>query len=624
MLEATLTMRDIAQLEQVSRQAVTNWRRRPMARGQFLPFPPAIAVVGGVEHFARAEVLSWLQQSGRGKNQEAREDASALSVPDGLRLEDVITFAALRAISGEDLGRKAEAELIELAEAADPDDVFLLSEVRALGADKDLAGYADALMEVSYGPADALDRIYASRLARQRGERGLTDNLVDLLATATATCRDYLGNDSVALDPRVDLRTARRLASSFAGVVVPGANAPERALLRHLAMDEIESVHSGGPTVKVLSLVGNDDNDALETIDAVVLDLGARDVAVIVGSSAVLCDALKGEQSQRRAETLGMGRLVMAIRLPRGQWKHAHRQSLALWVLKGDADADRVVLADLSSEPIDLGDLASDLTAALEGTAARSFRYGRAVDRAELRGRRPIVPPGIRAVHLGGSATADYLDRVTAATMVTSEPLEGYDLAVGVAPLATAIASRSLGELVESRRAELRNGCRINLTHADPTGSVLILAAGGETDGYLLDPLDAVKLYSHAKRTLPGDVVFAERPRPMARVDEVGGSLVKVPSRVLRLPAGAGIGSHALAAVINQLPDDAGEWQTWNIPRLAADEVDALERALKNAVAHAAELRRREAAMNDLITNLIQGLAAGSVTLTAPTMKRAG
>jgi transcriptional regulator with XRE-family HTH domain len=620
--QATLTMQDIAQLAQVSRQAVTNWRRRSTVKGRFLPFPPTIATVDGVEHFSRDEILSWLQESGRGKNQEARDDAPALSVPEGYPLQDVVTFVALRAISGEDIGRKTEAELVELAETADTSDVFLLSEVRALGANEALASYADALMEVSYGPGDALDRIYTSRLARRRAERGLTNDLIDLLTSAAAACRDYLGADSAALDPRVDFSTARRLISGFAGVNIPGSNPSDRALLRHLALDEVEFVASDRPTVRVLSVVGMEDDEALETIDAVALDLGPDDAAVILGSSAVLCDALRGEQARRRAETVGMGRLVMAVRLPRGQWKAAHRQGLALWILKGEDDAERVVVADLSSEPIDLGDLASDLTAALEGTSARSFRYGRAVERTELRGRRPLVPPGIRAVRMGDSASTDHRDRVTAATMVTSEPLEGYDIAVGVAPPATAIQRRSLGELVESRRVELRKGCRIDVAHADPAGTVLILAADGEAHG--LDPLDAVKFYSHAKRTLPNDVVFAERPRPMARVDEVGGSLVKVPSRVLRLPAGAGIGPHALAAVINQLPDDAGEWQTWNIPRLDVDEIDALERTLKHAVAYVAELRRRETAMHDLITNLIQGVAAGSITLNTPTMERAG
>lgn len=631
-IEATLSMQDIAQLAQVSRQAVTNWRRRPVINGRFLPFPRSIAVVEGVEHFSRGQVLSWLEESGRGKNREAREDAPALSVPDGLHIEDVVTFMALRASSDEDLTGKDEAQLRALAATVDPEDLCLLSEVRALGVDNTLARYVDALMEVSYGPADALDRIYRSRLARRRGERGLTTVLVDLLVAATATCRDCLDTDTATLDPRVDPRTAGRLASGFAGVNITSTDALGRDLRRHLFLGEVELVEAVRPTVRVLSVVGANDDETLDAVDQLALDLDPQDIAIVLGSSAALCDTLRGEPAKRREETLSMGRLVMAVRLPRGQWKEAHRQSLALWVLKGDASAERIVVADLSSASIDLDDLASDLTAALESASARSYRYGRAVDRSELRGRRPVVPPGIRAVRMGDSATSDYRDRVTAATMITNQPFEGFDLAVGVAPLATTIAQRSLGELVESRRVELHKGSRIDMAHANPAGTVCVLVVGDQAEGLMLDPLDAVRYYSHARRTLPGDVVFAERPRPAALVDRAGGSLVRVPSRVLRIPgnkddsphAYAGTGPYALAAAINQLPDDAGEWQTWSIPRLDVDEITAVEEALEAADRYLAELRRRETAMNDLISNLIRGVAAGSVTLNAPTMKRAG
>jgi hypothetical protein len=45
----TLTMQDVADLAQVSRQAVSMWRKRPRARGIYAPFPDPIEVVDGVD-----------------------------------------------------------------------------------------------------------------------------------------------------------------------------------------------------------------------------------------------------------------------------------------------------------------------------------------------------------------------------------------------------------------------------------------------------------------------------------------------------------------------------------------------------------------------------------------------
>ena len=620
-----LTLRDVAAIAGVTRQAVTNWRRRSATKAGPHPFPRAIKRVDGVEHFATTDIVEWLKASGRGHNIEASEDAPAFAVPIGLHLDEVVTFLALRAMSGQELGGCSADELTEMAAAVDAEDGFLLSEVTAIGADPVLASYVDDLMESSLGLADALDRAYASRLARSPHAHGLADGALQLLDVIAATCRMHLGSDEVALDPRVDLRTARRLAPSFAGVSTLGSDdAEHRALRRHLVLDEVEFLDRSRPAVHVLSVVGVDAMKALEAADAVALDLIPGNIAVVLGSSAILCDALRGDLEVARSATLDMGHLVMAVRLPRGLWKGAHRQQLGLWVLVGGLEVDRVVLADLSSETIEPLDLTADLAAALTRDGARSFRYGRPVGRALLRGRRPLVPPGVRADRLGDAAHADHRDRIVALTLVTSEPLTGYDLAVGAASPAPVVTPRSLGELVDLRRVELHRGSRIQAGHADPAGTVAVLSADPAVGDLWLDPLDAVRLYSHASRTEPNDVVFVERPRPWARVDTVGGAIVRSPNRTLRLPAGAGIGPRALAAVINLLPDDAGDWRTWPVPVLGPVKVDAVEAALTEAEAYLGELRRRESAMRDLTTNLIQGVAAGTVTLDTIPTKKAG
>ena len=620
-----LTLRDVAAIAGVTRQAVTNWRRRAATKLGPLPFPRAINRINGVEYFATTDVLAWLKASGRGRNLEAGDDAPAFAVPVGVHLDEVVTFLTLRALSGRELSGCSVDELTRLAAGVDAEDSFLFSEVEAIGANPVLAGYVDDLMESSLGLADALDRAYASRLARSPHVRGLADDALELLESVAATCRMHLGSDEVALDPRVDLRTARRLASSFAGVSTAGSeDAQHRALRRHLVLDEVELLDRSHPTVHVLSVVGDDAMEALVAVEGVALDLMPGDIAVVLGSSATLCDALRGDPEPVRSDTLEMGHLVMAVRLPRGLWKGAHRQQLGLWVLVGGLEVDRVVLADLSSETIDLPDLTADLAATLTRDGGRSFRYGRPVERAQLRGRRPLVPPGIRAEHLGDAAHADHRDRIAALTLVTSASLTGYDLAVGAAPPEPVVTPRSLGELVELRRVEFHRGNRIDPTHADPAGTVAVLSADPAIGDLWFDPLDAVERYPHVSRTEPNDVVFVERPRPWARVDAVGGAIVRSPSRTIRLPAGAGIGPHALAAVINLFPDDAGDWRTWPVPVLASAKVDAVEAALTDADAYLGELRRRESAMKDLITNLIQGVAAGTVTLDANPIKKAG
>jgi hypothetical protein len=114
-------------------------------------------------------------------------------------------------------------------------------------------------------------------------------------------------------------------------------------------------------------------------------------------------------------------------------------------------------------------------------------------------------------------------------------------------------------------------------------------------------------------------VVFVEKPRPTARVDDRGGSLVASPSRILRLSPMAGIGPHAVAAIINQLPDEANEWQAWSVPVLDAAAADQLEDALTAAADYEALVRSRLDAVHDLIKAMIAGVATGAVTLKPQT-----
>ncbi len=131
------------------------------------------------------------------------------------------------------------------------------------------------------------------------------------------------------------------------------------------------------------------------------------------------------------------------------------------------------------------------------------------------------------------------------------------------------------------------------------------------------DPVDAERRYPRSLRTNPGDVVFVEHPRPQAWVDVRGGSMVASPARILRLEATAEIGPRLLAAAINRLPAVPSEWQSWAVPVMAAVEAQRLEAALAEVDAFEGELRRRVSAAKDLTTALIDGVAAGALTLDA-------
>ncbi|MFI5429387.1 hypothetical protein [Aeromicrobium sp. UC242_57] len=183
--------------------------------------------------------------------------------------------------------------------------------------------------------------------------------------------------------------------------------------------------------------------------------------------------------------------------------------------------------------------------------------------------------------------------------------------------------TRSLGELVDAGLIVRQSGSRISDEDLDPAGSVRVITADRGEPRWI-DRLVEASRYRSAVHTEPGDVVFSTNP-PRAIVDGTGGAIVASPSRILRPDsARAGIGPRALAATINRLRGNA-EWKTWQIPRLPADQVERVEAALGAVDEHLSEIRKHEAAAADLVTSLIQGVAAGSVTLDEPdTEKKAG
>lgn len=617
-MDSFLTMADIARLADVTRQAVTNWRSRPAS----VPFPSARTVVADIEHFDRDEVVKWLEATGRGLNENACLDAPAVAVPNDLKVEDAVVVLALRARAGQDIGPLSAGERVDVARGIDPNDEFLLTEVTRLAVDDDLAEYVDALHEASFGPSDALERLYGSRAAQ--GSRGLAPTAVSIVRQLAEVCRTFLGPDGVAVELRLDPRD-RVVVREFESA----SSQSGRVALQVHAIDGVEPAPVTGPLVKVLSLSGLDDADVLDAAGEVAVDLDADQIAIVIGPASALCDQLTGDLYDARKTAIQTGgedygsALVAAFKLPRGMWRDAHRQNLGLWVLRGSTTVKVAVVADLSGTQVDGAELAADTLGALEQTSARAYRYGRALRYNTVWTGDTVVPPGIVAQPSAGIDTAAAYDRVLRSTLVTRDAVPGFDLPAARSATPAPVTTRTLGELVNDGRIRRESGTRIAEVDLDPEGSVPVITAEGGEPRWI-DRLVEARRYHSAGRTEPGDVVFSVNP-PRATVDEAGGAIVAFPSRILRPDhVRAGIGPRALAAAINRLGDNA-EWKTWQIPRFPAAQVRRVENAIAEADEHLAAIRKHEAATTDLITSLIQGVAAGSVTLDAPdTEEKAG
>lgn len=620
-----MTLQDVADLARVRRPVVSMWRNRPRVRGQHVPFPDPVEFSDGMERFRREDIVEWLERTGRGNNTEANLDAPALSVPDDVALDELVTWLCLAALTGEELAETTAENRIILARRVDPDDRVLLREVNASVPAVCTLRFIDDLVEASYGPREALDRLEQGRAARALGTRDLTSDAIALIHAVADACALHLDPEGVPLvhvGPASSVTLA--LADTFTHLVVP-ADTPElRDIRRRAAIREIETVNDAAvPNVRLLSAIGRPTDEVLDLVDNLVLDLVEGELAVVIGPAGVLCDELQGEQERHRAQTLRSESLAVALRLPRGMWREAHRQALGVWVCATGGFTQRPLVADVAAftrEELDLGDLASDVTGALAAAGGRAFRYLRPHDLAPiLSARAVVVPRGVRAVRLATTEIERHLAVINAATLVTAEPIQPFDVLVERALGAMLLRRRSLGELKDLGHVRVLRGSRIDPGHYNPAGSVTVLSATDSRGTARLDPFDAARLYSRAVRTDPGDVVLTERPRPTARVDDHGGSLVASPSKILRIGSQAGIGPHAVAAIINRLPDEPTEWQTWNVPILDTSEVGRLEEALLAAAIHETTLGRHLEATRDLVTAMIDGVAAGAVTLTTRT-----
>jgi len=611
---STLTLTDIAALAGVQRPVVSMWRKRRTVHGRVCPFPGAVATVGGVERFDLDEVRDYLSSTHRGRNKEAGIDAPALAVPESSTLDDLVTLLTLRHLADDDL---VGEDLAAVARGLDVDDNFLVREVESI--EKPPLAYIDELYAASFGASDAFDRLTRTRAGRQDRREELTTRAVELLAPVVEALLRHLGEDADLVDASAGASTAVAQLAAAAGhpLLIEGEGAAARAArrvatLRGARLDK----RSGLRALRVDTVTGLDPVEALDRADLLVKELGPADIGLVIGPAAVLTDRIADKVREAdRDDQLRGGYVRAAVRLPRAMHRAAPRQAQALWLVTSESSDQPVAVADLGdSSPgqLDGHDLAMDLVAVTARQRGHHFSYLVPRRIAEVVTGPTVVARGVRAREAARPGNAG--GRLRELVGVLGGPLPGIEVAVSGDSEAEAEAvTVTLAELRRRSELRIRRGSRLDLSWADPNGSVGTAAVIGWED-VRFDPLTLEAEAPRASRTEPGDVVFTTNPM-RAHVDEVGGRVVPTPARVIRLEPSAPLGPHALAAQINALPATARDPDAW---RLMVSPDPETEQRLSDLDAVRRDLQQRLDSVDELTRLVADGAAPGLTVITTP------
>ncbi|MEW1950839.1 hypothetical protein AB0280_16510 [Pseudarthrobacter sp902506025] len=665
-----MTLSDVASLAQVQRPVVSMWRRRSSAGP--LPFPVPAETVNGVELFDADEVTAWLQATGRGNNPEARNDVAVHAKPaangslkDGRKTFDGLTaLLALKVITGQALGNRSASGLLDEADEADPDDLFLYSELEALGsALPGLASFADRLVDSAYSAPAAFEKLLTHRFKeglREHADTALTAAALSLVSAAAIELAATLESRPVFVDATpggsdVMLSIAQEFSESESVTFLAADHdgGASRLARRRLAVHGRDSgpvkvdgkgaFAVTGPAIHVAQYPapgepGLNTKGILSGIENIVLQMDDFQRAVVMAPARVLTDALAGEADNIRADLLRSGRVRAIIRLTPGLLRAKPREPQALWVLGPSFAnvpiADRwTMVADLSTSPLTVDviqDLISDIVASMGNSAtirAHSFRFARLVQtRILLAGagalvsgpakRSPTAAPGAEA-----ALRVDELVRALAIGAGSDNRLVG----VQPAPAYSSPAPASVRELMGSGHLKYVKGIRVKEQHTNRSAGSRIL--GREE---LLDPdnapprfitlLEFAANYPAGRLTEPADVVFCTSPRPAAIVDAEGGAVVVFPARILRIDQGdpGGLVPDVVARDINNLNPADKTWRGWELRRTGEAQRQPLTDALHLLQHEQSQARERLKQLEELATLITDGVAGGSLTLTDP------
>lgn len=442
-----MSLPDVARLAGVKRPVVSMWRSR--SAGSARPFPAPVVSANGQDWFTAADVVDWLEDTGRGGDGRIRANAAAHTggprseaspagdpSPDpfygsapgsargGLAPGDVTAFLGLTAllclaeISGDRFSTMDAADLIDLADECDPDDELLFSEVEAFGEGVgSWARYAEELANAAFSVAGAFESLMQRRSRlRLSGltDGGLTGKAVALAAaSAVALAEDLDVTTMTFVDPTGDSDLLVAIAAACEGREVSmrsagGDDPATRLARRRLRVHRIPGVRTKDPAafpddaVVVAHLPAPvrqtmSDTEMLDAVNDLAMQTGAGNRVLILGPASALTDRLPDRAARlRRDELLRTDRLRALVRLPPGLVSGRSRQRLALCCLGPDF-ADRptgerfTTVADLDGVVLDdaaVDALATDLVAAMRpdfGTHAHRPAYLRPVPLRALR-----------------------------------------------------------------------------------------------------------------------------------------------------------------------------------------------------------------------------------------------
>lgn len=635
-----VSMQGIADLAHVRRPVVSMWRRRFREGQDAFPEPTRGDRPGLM--FDASEVARWLEATGHGNNVDASADAAAVATPAGLmfsdpaHVEELEALVVLQAHLGPLRGRLGSA-LLEAAMQVDPEDLSIRTEVeRHVSGEHDWADFADRVIDAAYSPAGALE-VIARRSSASAPASGpaapLSDEAADLLAALVAA----LPSHTAVIDDGIDAPLGVHLTSTSGDepTIRLGSGTHTRRLRRRMMALGVwvsDSDHrSVAMHVDRLPHQPNDsDVDALTTLDESVLELGADDVAVIIGPARILTDSLQHRERGIRADALRTDRVRAIVRLPAGLVPGSTREALALWAL-GPIPADVPVedrytaIADLTDTKLTSTrrtDLVSDLIACMgtwQQTRARAHRFMSLQRTSSLRVRTGSLVTRTPA-RTATSNAYELAVRVKDAALALDN--DRPDVIVIDEPNPTAVPPASLTDLIRERHARLVPGTRISPDDLGPTGLRVILSEYLDNPTGIgdvcIDPLIYAANYPGSQPTQPGDVVFRTGPTTAAWVDHAGASVVAYPARILRIRRAdpGGLIPELVAQDMAAQPAGPGSWKRWRLHRVPPASVAMLREVLGEIAGTHARLEERLARLNTYTAALITGITAGAVTLT--------
>ncbi|MFC0003513.1 DNA-binding protein [Micromonospora siamensis] len=671
MLSELMSSGEIAQLAQVERPVVTTWRRR------YPDFPGPVPGTSGQLLFPADAVLTWLLDRKLGNAEpEILRAERALHTLTGYAREHggrhlVLSLGAalcLREMSGKVLS----ADPMKAARRFDPEDDFLLSDLREAPALPDLPGMVEQLIEGAY-EANRAYQFLLGNCARfgwpELSADALTPHLVTLIRLAADVPGRLRGRRRITVgDPYAgsgDLLAAM-LTDQDPEPFSFNAAQPDPALARLIRR---RLLLAGVPDFNI-EVVPDDLNDEFADVDAVVtrlpyqpteqrypaedLDkisdiadrLGPGCTAVVVGPASSLVDALRDTDAiTKRADLLTSGLVEAVVRLPGGMFPARPGHSAALWLLTRDpvaATQGRLLLADVGGAALDQRVAETTAEDILLWRAEGYRRDGHdprtgwvvPLDALDLRRGAALRPPGPASVTMRARLAADRPALIGEIEgRLTDAEHETIRYAKEHGPLSTGAAQRdgnrpkelTLGALRTARRIRPLPGHRLTPEHVGPRGHHRVIGAAevvAQSSKRWMDRLTLAAEYPHVGLTDPGDLVVTTVPQFGVLLDEDGFSVIEFPARGLRISPGDALTPRVLKALLDTARNTTrspgavrgARLGDVTIPDLGRDEAARLDDVLRRLDERERLLQQQAGLLVELRELAVAGFADGTLT----------